>query len=73
MIDAPETLGELAWIDHHEKLAHVDTESVAARALRLQHARDVSRNIRLTMGFLRGMGWPLRWPRELQITHRGRE
>jgi hypothetical protein len=74
--EAPETLAELAWMEHEsarEKLAFVDTESVEARAKRLQHARDVSRNIRLTMAFLRRMGWPSRWPRELMITHRGRE
>jgi len=68
---APETLGELAWFEYEEH--KIDTESSAERARRMRHAHDVARNIRQTMAFLRTLGWPGRWPRELLITHRGRE
>lgn len=74
--DAPESLGELAWFEyesHRDNFAHVDTESSAERMVRLQRAREVSRNVRRTMAFLRTLGWPGRWPRELLITYRGRE
>lgn len=71
---APETLTELAWFEYESHRAErVDTESVEQRTKRLQHARVVSRNIRTTMAYFRSMGWPNRWPRELMITHRGRE
>lgn len=75
MIEKPESVGELAWYEYesHRDKYTVDTESVEQKAKRLQHARVVDRNIRTTMAFLRRMGWPDRWPRELLITHRGRE
>lgn len=68
--DAPETLTELAWAEKHVDLS---TESSEARYLRLGRAREIARNIRAVVAFLHTLGWPGRWPRELLITHRGRE
>lgn len=70
MTDAPETLAELAWAEKHTDLS---TESAEARFKRLQRAHEIARNIRGVMAFLHTLGWPGRWPRELLITHRGRE
>lgn len=77
MTDAPETLAELAWFEYEShrdtSMGDISTETVEQRLQRLQHARVVARNIRQVMAVLRRMGWPGRWPRELLITHRGRE
>lgn len=66
---SPEELstGEAAWI------AYESTEERAKRWQRAKYLAEVRRNIRDVMAVLRRMGWPGRWPRELMLTHRGRE
>lgn len=73
MNDAPETLAEAAWQEFYEEHPPLETDQTARKRALHRKREAIARNIRGVVAVLRRMGWPNRWPRELMLTHRGRE
>lgn len=50
-----------------------DTAPLMERSALTLYRREVARTVRSVLASLRERGWPGKWPRELLITHKGRE